>query len=120
MADPGTSPHRPPPAALTDLDQSALHVARLGGLHGRVHQSLAAAHRVEHELGRRQARVEAVAHEALGVGRLGCESGDSGNSAVTTVTNGSMELQHINVTDANGSMELQHINVTDTNGSMEL
>jgi len=45
---------------LEALDQSALHVARLGRLHGRVHQPLPAGHGVEEELGGGQPVVEAV------------------------------------------------------------
>ena len=50
-----------------------LHVARLGGLDGRVHQALSAGHGVEEELCGRQAGVEAVGHKALGGRQLGGE-----------------------------------------------
>ena len=57
------------------LHQPPLHVARLGGLDGGVDQALAAAHGVEEELRGREARVEAVGHEALGLGLLGWRKG---------------------------------------------
>eukprot|EP00047_Mylnosiga_fluctuans_P009121 m.10081 g.10081 ORF g.10081 m.10081 type:complete len:806 (-) comp2487_c0_seq1:1984-4401(-) len=58
---------------LEGLHQTTLHVARLGGLDGRVDEALAAAHGVEEELRRRQPRVEAVANEALG-GRMAVQT----------------------------------------------
>ncbi len=51
---------------LQTLDQPSLHIASLGRFDRRVHQALAATHRVKKELSRGEAAVEAVLHEALG------------------------------------------------------
>ena len=54
---------------LQGLHEPPAHVARLRGLHGRVHQALPAGHGVEEELCGRQPAVEAVRHKAPPVGR---------------------------------------------------
>ena len=61
--------------ALQRLHEPPRHVARLGRLDGSVDQPLAAAHGVEEELRRREARVEGVGHEALDTAAIVCVGG---------------------------------------------
>lgn len=53
---------------LNYLDQSALHVASVGGFDSRVRETLPSTHRVEEELVGGESGVEAVSDEALGRG----------------------------------------------------
>jgi len=57
---------------LTYFNETPLQVARLGGLNGRIHETLPATHRVEEELSRSQPREETVRNKSTRSRLLGC------------------------------------------------